>query len=210
PEAAAAGGPTRARAAVAPTGGAAGLRAGEAAPRRVDDWWPRGRQRLRAPRWAVVAVPFVVLLLAAVIALPGLARGRQASVPDLAGHTLQDAQAAVAAAGLQLTTEEQTTLDTSAGVIVTQDPLPGSRPAAGSTVHAVVSAGVSVPDVMGLQCTEARAALGGRGWTVKPVRWRVANVSEFGKVVAQDPAAGSVVKDKGEISVQVAGPVRPC
>ncbi len=45
---------------------------------------------------------------------------------------------------------------------------------------------------------------------MKPVRWRVANIQDFGKVVAQDPAAGAVVPRTGEISVQVAEPVRPC
>jgi beta-lactam-binding protein with PASTA domain len=38
----------------------------------------------------------------------------------------------------------------------------------------------------------------------------VAGVEDFGKVLAQDPPAGTVVPNKGQISVQVAGPVRPC
>jgi beta-lactam-binding protein with PASTA domain len=45
---------------------------------------------------------------------------------------------------------------------------------------------------------------------MKPVRWRIANAADFGKVVQQDPPAGSVAPAKSEISVQVAGPVRPC
>jgi tRNA A-37 threonylcarbamoyl transferase component Bud32 len=172
-----------------------------------------GERRFAAgavPRWALLVAPLVVLVVVALIGLPALARGRPANAPELAGLGVQDAQAAIAAAGLQLSIEEQATQDTPAGIVVTQDPLPGTHPAAGSTVHAVVSNGISVPDLSGQQCAAARAALAQAGWTVRPVRWRVANVADFGKVVAQDPAPGAVVKAKGEISVQVAGPVRPC
>jgi beta-lactam-binding protein with PASTA domain len=69
---------------------------------------------------------------------------------------------------------------------------------------------MTVPDLGGRQCAEARAALAVAGWTVKPVRWRVAGIEDFGKIVAQDPPAGTVAPKKGQISVQVAGPVRPC
>ena len=189
-------------------------RAGDAAAGRGGRAASRGGERRSAagavPRWALLVAPLVMLVVVALIGLPALARGRPANVPELAGLSVKDAQAAIASAGLQLSIEEQATQDTPAGIVVTQDPLPGAHPAAGSTVHAVVSNGISVPDLSGQQCAAVRAALAPAGWTVKPVRWRVANVADFGKVVAQDPAPGAVVKAKGEISVQVAGPVRPC
>jgi beta-lactam-binding protein with PASTA domain len=94
--------------------------------------------------------------------------------------------------------------------VVSQEPGGAARAARGSTIHAVVSSGMSVPDLGGRQCAEARAEVAGHGWTVRPVRWRIANIEDFGKIVAQDPAPGAVVPSSGEITVQVAGPVRPC
>jgi beta-lactam-binding protein with PASTA domain len=74
----------------------------------------------------------------------------------------------------------------------------------------VVSSGVRVPDLSGRQCAQARADLAAHGWTVRPVRWRIANIEDFGKIVAQDPAPNDVVPRQAQISVQVAGPVRQC
>ena len=157
-----------------------------------------------------LAVSAAAALVLAMIALPLLAGAHQASVPDMAGQSVADAQAAVAAAGLTLAVDEQATEDTPAGVVVSQDPAAGSHVGSGATIHALVSSGPTVPDLGGRQCAEARAELEQAGWSVKPVRWRVANVADFGKVVGQDPPAGAAVPRKGEISVQVAGPVRPC
>ena len=188
---------------------AALLAAGERRPRALVAAGERRPRALaiRSRRWALAAAPLVALLL---IGVPTLARARQASVPALAGQSLETARAAAAKAGLTLEVQEQATLDTPAGVIVSQDPQADALAATGSTVHALVSSGVRVPDLGGQQCAAARADLAGAGWTVRPVRWRVANVGDFGKIVAQEPAAGSVVPSKGQINVQVAGPVRPC
>src|ERR687886_321549 len=158
-------------------------------------------------RWVLAAAPLVLLLL---VGVPSLARARQASVPALAGQRVDAARQAATSAGLTLEVQEQSTLDTPAGVIVSQDPPAEAVTAAGSTVHALVSSGVRVPDLGGQQCAAARAAVEGAGWKLKPVRWRVANIADFGKIVAQEPAPGSVVPSKGQITVQVAGPVRPC
>lgn len=163
--------------------------------------WPR------ALKWPLAAAPLVLLLL---IGVPPLARALQANVPSIAGESVDAARKAAAEAGLQLDLKEQPTQDTPAGVIVSQDPQPSAHAAPGSAVHALVSSGITVPDLTGQQCSAARAAVASAGWTVRPTRWRVANVGDFGKIVAQDPAPGSVVPSKGQISVQVAGPVRPC
>jgi eukaryotic-like serine/threonine-protein kinase len=171
-----------------------------------------GRRWTRA--WAFAAVVVVVLALIALptlgTSLPTLATAGPATVPNLAGQSVDDATSAATDAGLVLAIDEQPTQDTPAGLVVTQDPLPDTHAAPHSTVHLIVSQGVSVPDISGQQCADARAAQAPSGWTVKPVRWRIANIGDFGKVVAQDPPPGAVVQSKGEIQVQVAGPVRPC
>jgi serine/threonine-protein kinase len=158
-------------------------------------------------RWAAAAVAVVVL---AIVFVPLLVSARQTGVPDVTGRSVKEAEAALSAARLTLAVDEQSSDDVPEGVVVSQDPPADRHIGAGGTVHAVVSRGLTVPDLGGRPCAEARAALAQAGWTVKPVRWRVAGIEDFGKVVAQDPPAGTVVPKKGQISVQVAGPVRPC
>lgn len=170
---------------------------------------------------ALIAVLAGVLLLAAVAVragafgsgFPGFGGGfgldlgniavGAASTPDLGGMPLETARQTASAAGLSLEVEEQATTETPAGIVVSQE-------RRGSTIHAIVSRGISVPDIMGQQCPKARADLQRAGWSVRPVRWRFANIEDFGKIVAQEPAAGQVVPRAGEITVQVAGPVAPC
>ena len=188
------------------------------APRRWWNWrvarpssWTAPRSwNWAAPRswiWVVAAAPLMLLL---VVGAPRLATARQANVPRLAGQTVDAARHAAAQAGLTLELQELPTQDTPAGVIVSQDPQADAHAPAGATVHALVSSGVTVPDITGQPCASARAAQATAGWSVKPARWRIANISEFGRIVAQDPAPGSVVPSKGQIAVQVAGPVGPC
>lgn len=126
-----------------------------------------------------------------------------ATAPSFAGQSLESAQQSAAKLGLTLDVEQQATTETPAGIVVTQSQQ-------GSTVHVVVSSGITVPDLSDKQCTQAKAEAAQTGWSVRPVRWRIANIGDFGKIVAQDPAPGAVVPKAGEITVQVAGPVRPC
>jgi serine/threonine-protein kinase len=188
------------------------MHSGAAGPWRFD--WARLRLPIRvplarlSPRMGVAVVAVVVL---ASVAVPLLATARQQTgVPDVTGRSVKDAEAAISAVGLTLAVDEQTSEDAPAGTVVSQDPPADRHIGAGGTVHAVVSRGLTVPDLGGRQCAEARAALAVAGWTMKPVRWRVAGIEDFGKIVAQDPPAGTLAPKKGQISVQVAGPVRPC
>lgn len=139
-----------------------------------------------------------------------LSGGAPATVPALAGMPVADARQALEAAGLRPDETREPTRDTPADVVVTQEPAGAQRAARGSVVRIVVSSGVQVPDLVGQACTRAREAVTPLGWTVRPVRWRIANVEDFGKIVQQEPAAGSVLPEPSAITVQVAGPVRPC
>jgi len=126
-----------------------------------------------------------------------------APAPAVAGMPVDAAREAATRAGFNLDVEEQTTTETPAGIVVSQEQR-------GSSLRVLVSRGLSVPDIGGRQCAQARAELASTGWRVRPVRWRFANIEDFGKIVAQEPAAGAVVARPGEITVQVAGPVAPC
>ncbi len=154
---------------------------------------------------ALVAGAVPVLLLAAIAVRADVLPNPlgSAPAPAVAGMPVDAAREAATRAGFNLDVEEQTTTETPAGIVVSQEQR-------GSSLRVLVSRGLSVPDIGGRQCAQARAELASTGWRVRPVRWRFANIEDFGKIVAQEPAAGAVVARPGEITVQVAGPVAPC
>ena len=133
----------------------------------------------------------------------------QATVPDLANLTQADAETAIAGAGLKLGTVSQNTSTTvPAGSVISQDPPAGQKVDKGSTVSFVVStgspsptsspsssptaAGVAVPNVYGMQSTNAASQLSAAGLTVA-FRQKPNTGQEPGTVVKIKPDAGTVV-----------------
>ncbi|MFC5382256.1 Stk1 family PASTA domain-containing Ser/Thr kinase [Aquipuribacter nitratireducens] len=119
-----------------------------------------------------------------------VSRGPQpVAVPDVTGDDADSARRVLEAAGLRLgDTGERYDDAAPAGVVVAQDPAEGQlRP--GGTVDVTVSLGpepVAVPDVFELRFADAVAALEEAGFEVER-----RGSSIFGRVVSQDPSAGT-------------------
>ncbi len=117
-----------------------------------------------------------------------LSKGRQPiEVPIVTGAEQADAEAAVTEAGLvpDVTGEYSETVEK--GLVISQAPAEGTL-FGGDTVTLVVSQGpplVAVPNVVGLQVPEARAALEGAGFTVEE---HEVLGGYFGTVRSQDPS----------------------
>ncbi len=121
-----------------------------------------------------------------------VSKGRQpVDVPDVAGHTRQDAKATLT--GLGLTVKfgpEQHDRNVAKGDVISQSPGPGTAHK-GDTVTLVVSKGprmVAVPDVIGMTTEQATSTLEDAGLKVKVNRYFG---GIFNKVRAQ-----SIAKDK--------------
>ena len=71
--------------------------------------------------------------------------GQATMVPKLAGHTLEEAQALLATAGLTADFTSQSSDTVAANVVISQEPGSGSVVGKGSTVHFVVSSGPATP-----------------------------------------------------------------
>jgi len=139
-----------------------------------------------------------------------VSRGKpQTEVPDLAGRSQAEAEAALDDAGLELGTVSQEQSDSvPAGVVIRQDPPRGERVDRGSSVSIVVSSGaptptstptpttspsgVQVPNVYGMQSAVAEQELAALGLSVD-FRQRPNTGQQPGTVVAVRPDAGSVV-----------------
>jgi beta-lactam-binding protein with PASTA domain len=118
----------------------------------------------------------------------------EAVVPDVVGEDVGRARELVTQARLAFEGPE-------AGVVSSQDPLPGTRAGAGSVVSVEVGPpveGVTVPNLIGLTPDEAREALGGT-LVLGPVQ-----SAEL--VIAQTPAVGETVPRGSTVNVTQGSP----
>ncbi|MEJ7792596.1 MAG: PASTA domain-containing protein [Gaiellaceae bacterium] len=123
------------------------------------------------------------------------------TVPDLVGEQLNEALSDLQGVDLasQVFSEEPS------GVVVRQEPVPGTKLKPGGSVRLAVSKGpkpVPVPDVVGQQVSEATAALRKLGFEVNIVP--VPSDEPGGTVVAQNPTAGTLPKPGTKVRLNVA------
>lgn len=119
--------------------------------------------------------------------------GTGIAVPSLYGETRADAEAALREAGLDPgDVVELASLETDAGRVLAQEPIPGLMLRRGASVSFAVSAGppeLRVPPVRGMGPESARELLEEMGFDVDMRRVRAEGVTDE-VVVETDPAAG--------------------
>jgi beta-lactam-binding protein with PASTA domain len=126
------------------------------------------------------------------------------TVPDLVGAELNDALADLKAAGVDAQVR-QVFADKPSGVVVKQEPAPGTKLEEGAVVVLQVSKGskaVPVPDMVGQQASEATAALREAGFEVNIVT--VPSQQPSGSVVAQNPPGGTSAETGTTVRLNVA------
>lgn len=120
------------------------------------------------------------------------------SVPDLVGQTLLQARLIIEGARLRIGRLDERFDDTvKSGLVVSQDPPPGSRLARGSAVTLLVSRGpelVEMPLLVGRPLEVARRRLEGLGLIVRQVRSAISSDLPAGTVVDQSPAPNRKVR----------------
>jgi beta-lactam-binding protein with PASTA domain/predicted Ser/Thr protein kinase len=92
------------------------------------------------------------------------------------------------------------------GVVLDQDPAPGSLHPPGTEVTLSVSTGESttaVPDVTGQDETSARASLENEGWTVAVRDTATEDPAEDGIVISQNPAPGAEAEPGSTVTIVV-------
>ncbi len=117
-------------------------------------------------------------------------------VPDLSGMSREDAEAALAAAGLKVGVPiSETSMDVPEGHVIRTKPAKGTEVLSGATVRLVVSAGkpqAAVPDVLGMARADAEAALAAAGFATVVSEKADATVAA-GTVLRTAPPAGTSV-----------------
>ena len=121
------------------------------------------------------------------------------SVPDVFNRPQADAEGLITAAGLLVGTVSQQNSDAVAlGNVITQSPPAGTVVAEGTAVDLVISLGklvamVQVPATVGQLQADAETAIRASQLTVGTVTFSQSPTVEAGKVISQNPAAGSLV-----------------
>ncbi len=176
------------------------------------DTGQRGEQRRgnRAAAWllgavAVLAVVALGLALATSLFDGGTA---QVTVPDVAGQTQPEAEAELAAAGLDVGPPVRRSDDAvPVDVVIETQPPGGDEVATGSSVSLVLSTGpdaTTVPTLLGLDLATAREALERAGLTLASPVQEVDSPEEEGRVLQAEPGDGSSVPPGTAVTLRVA------
>ncbi|MGI9097972.1 MAG: PASTA domain-containing protein [Solirubrobacteraceae bacterium] len=132
-----------------------------------------------------------------------------AGIPDVTGMNEEDAIAAIKGAGLTLGETTRREIDGPAGLVLAQEPPPGSAVTPTTLVRLVVSIlrGVEVPALVGSPVDKAQQVLAALGIELQ-ITGKAESDEPGGTILAQDPQAGGHVQRGGAVLVTI-GVARP-
>lgn len=122
---------------------------------------------------------------------------RMASVPDLASRTFAEATVALERIDLRTVVVKQEYAGAvAAGRIIRQEPPRGSVVSTNTPITLVVSTGpaIEMPQLVGAELDEAYRLLKTQGLAISYIQTRAVRATEPGRVLAQQPAAGTTLR----------------
>jgi eukaryotic-like serine/threonine-protein kinase len=165
----------------------------------------------RAWLWWVLGALLLAGLVALALALLLPAGGGTVTVPNVAGQTEQAASGALRRSGLSVAASQVSSATVVSGLVVSQNPLGGSRAKRGASVSIAVSSGpgsATVTNVEGLSGAQAVARLRKAGF--KPTTKSEASATvATGQAISTDPPAGSELRVGGAVTVLVSSGPAP-
>ena len=130
-------------------------------------------------------------------------------MPDVTGQTEDEARTILRQIGLEMVSVAGDS-ELPQGQIVSSSPGRGVTVEQGSTVQVTVSRGnmFTVPNLRGQTAAQAQDTLTAAGWSSTTLTKTTRNVPigspDDGKVISQDPVAGSTLRKNGSISIVIA------
>ena len=131
--------------------------------------------------------------------------GEEITMPDLKGLSKADALDKLKKMGLEATVYEKES-DKEAGTVIEQDPRAGSKVSKGTSVEIIISKGkkskkATVPGVVGLNLSDAKATLASQGFKVNVQHKADAQAKDT--VISQSPSAGDELANGGSVTLIV-------
>lgn len=162
---------------------------------------------------AILLVIFAIgLILFNFIIMPMLVKVKEVAVPDLIGKSINEARKIVEDAELNLYIESRRPDPVyPEGIIIIQEPLPGSYVSAGRQISVVVSSGVEkirIPDITGLDVEKGLIILKNR--ELKPQVESIPSETTAGVIMATYPPADSLVSVRSNIKLVVSSGPEIC
>ncbi|MDO0926822.1 Stk1 family PASTA domain-containing Ser/Thr kinase [Streptomyces sp. TG1A-8] len=127
------------------------------------------------------------------------------TVPDVRGIQYDQAESQLKDKGFEVEKKTQVSSQTP-GVVITQDPQGGTDKEKGTTITLTVAKAeekISVPDVTGKSCDDAKAELQAKGLVPTCTEVNVTDPAQNGKAVSTNPAAGQQVVKNTPVTVNV-------
>jgi serine/threonine-protein kinase len=155
--------------------------------------------------WIVAAAIIALLLVGGAFALMSGGGTDTVTIPDVAGQQAADAERALEDLGLVVVTRNAADDTVEQGRVIRTDPPAGATAEEGSTVTLLVSGGPglqSVPDVVGLDSTAARAEIVRAGFEVDVTEQASDTVPED-RVISQDPGAGAQAEQGSLVTLTI-------
>lgn len=129
------------------------------------------------------------------------------SVPNVVGQDQVGASSLLESAGFKVSVKQSYSDSVEQGKVISQSPSGSTTVSPGSTVTITVSQGketkmVTVPNVVGMNSTDAQNTLTSLGLNYSIVETKDTNV-EKGKVISTSPSAGQPVKEGSSVKIYV-------
>ncbi|MCL6471487.1 MAG: Stk1 family PASTA domain-containing Ser/Thr kinase [Firmicutes bacterium] len=164
------------------------------------------KRRGRGP--LMVAAVILILVLAGWLAYAaGLGQKKVVEVPNVQGKTFEEAESILKKAGLKIAERDREFSNTmEPGRIISQDPGPGEKKDAGSTVYVVLSKGKNmkkVPDVTGDREATAASKLMKAGLDIGDTKNEFSDEVDEGTVIRTDPEAGQEVPEGTKVDLYI-------
>ena len=149
-------------------------------------------------------------LLALVVLAFVVGRPKPIAIADVRGRSVDRARTLLVASGLHVATLARADERTRAGLVVAQNPRPGTSSTAGSTVTLTVSSGLpllAIPNLIGTSFAAAAARL-------RPVKLHVRYAAAYAdaaanSVIEQIPSAGTLVRQGSNAIVVISTGSKP-
>ncbi|MBC7247286.1 MAG: Stk1 family PASTA domain-containing Ser/Thr kinase [Actinobacteria bacterium] len=128
------------------------------------------------------------------------------TVPNVVGLDRDEAESRLRDAGFQVAVREEASSEVAEGKVIRQSPLANLKVAKGSQVTIVVSKGpamVEVPSVIDKTADDAKDILEDAGLHAVEHTQVVVDPTKVGKVVSQNPAAGTMVESGSNVHIYV-------